>query len=258
MPLTNNLVYRFTRLTLLVGGVTSFFGAVLVMIYLVTGNMPQVLNRQSFLDVKEWENGIPASAKAVDAKIPGTFILPGQNTEMNTNKMNQPGKDSTYTNRFMVTYVSEPASVGTIHSARVTEVKAFIIPGNWKLRIYLLLPVLLNLLLFSFAAWQLSNLLHSIMKGNAFRNHNHVTLRRIAWAFLIVQGLFLIMHLTAPGFITQVMISGDDQIHRQKAFQFFLESPFNLPWMIAACILLIFSMAWKGGMKMQVEQDHTL
>lgn len=217
----------------------------------------------------EWSKGIPARAHAVDSELPDSILL-------NTGGIHkvsrwdsgweQKGIDSfisnfnrpaPYTDTLRFSFESVHPYVIQANALKIETFRAYVKPTDWIQQLYLFLPFILNLLLAAWSAWQLSRLVQFISKGNAFRHSNHRRIANIGYAVLLVQAVFLVLHLLVHQHIIEVKVNGS-RIKDQTVFKFFLESPFDLWWVLAGCLLLLLAKAWKDGMRMQEEQDFTL
>ena len=266
----NRLIYFITRLLLLLGGLIATLAAILFIIYFLSGTGQVIrIGNITLFDMTEWSKGIPARAHAVDSELPDSILLNtgGVHTFSRWDSgWERKGIDS------FISYINRPApytdtlhfSFESVHpyaiqanALKIETFRAYVKPTDWIQQLYLFLPFILNLLLAAWSAWQLSRLVQFISKGNAFRHSNHRRIANIGYAILLVHLVFLVLHLLVHQHIIEVKVNGT-WMKDQTVFRFFLESPFNIWWVLAGCLLLLVAKAWKDGMRMQEEQDFTL
>ncbi|HEY0355574.1 MAG TPA: DUF2975 domain-containing protein [Flavisolibacter sp.] len=280
MNLLKLIMYRFVIWTLAIIGGLCLAGGLLLSSSLVFHFKPYIKTEKNVVwGYLQWERGIP-----VNAIITNGDNLPDSSFFMNYTYGESSGSASftRYRNDVMANavglwnpvlpnnamvkmdtilnqYTSRDANAITINSMDIKEVQAYVQPRNGKEKWIYMLPYILYLFLFAWSAWQLSRLLNQVVKGDAFRRANHLRLARIAYGFIIVQFIFLVLdRLKSTSSYFYQPVSSMENYHSPVKMHFILDSHFSFLWLAMGCIMLIVSMAWKDGSRLQEEEDLTL
>ena len=277
MKIPYNILFRVTRVVLILGGLGSLFAAVLLLLAMLFNIKPYVYTGKKAWGLVEYSKGVPVKARSFVTLPDSTFRLHYESsgrklTSFETrykrdlfqqSAMREGGADLQYADTILLEYRKYNGGSDeqvNVMSAKIDGMTLYMEPQNIRQRVLYYLPLILKFLVVAWGSWQLYRLLHSIVKGQPFRKDNAGRLLNIGWGIVLLQLFnFAIDRILADREYTRFHYESTIPNWRPP-FDLYaqpeMQASFTL--LTVGLMILILGAAFRQGAKLQRDKDLTI